>query len=378
MKHRQKLATSFAPADRAAAEEVEAQADRIATLPLAVDLLNAFPGPAFVLNESRQICLCNSQLADLLGRSIDEIRALRPGEAIDCVHAFETAGGCGTAPACANCGAVEAIMAAQQTGWSTTRDCRISVRQGQATVALDLKIWATPIRVGDHDHVIFAIRDTTDERRRQVLERLFFHDVLNTAGGLQGLLEVWPELEGEEAEKARRLALTLSGHLIEEIQAQRDLAAAERGELAVHPEEIDASDFLTRLREIHEPHASSEGKTLRVLPPIGRPSLRSDPLLLGRVLGNLLKNAVEASRPGQTVTLGFENESAPVFTVHNESALSETVRHQIFQRSFTTKKDRGHGIGTYSVKLLTERYLGGQVGFRTAEGEGTAFFVRLP
>ncbi len=35
-------------------------------------------------------------------------------------------------------------------------------------------------------------------------------------------------------------------------------------------------------------------------------------------------------------------------------------------------------VGTHSVRLFTERYLGGRVGFTSSEAEGTAFTVSLP
>jgi len=49
----------------------------------------------------------------------------------------------------------------------------------------------------------------------------------------------------------------------------------------------------------------------------------------------------------------------------------------LFQRSFSTKGE-GRGLGTYSIKLYTERYLKGTVSFSSAEGEGTVFRVRYP
>ena len=58
--------------------------------------------------------------------------------------------------------------------------------------------------------------------------------------------------------------------------------------------------------------------------------------------------------------------------------MPEAVQCQMFQRSFTTKIGDGHGIGTYSVKLLTEMYLRGTVEFRSTKAEGTTFIVRLP
>jgi signal transduction histidine kinase len=58
--------------------------------------------------------------------------------------------------------------------------------------------------------------------------------------------------------------------------------------------------------------------------------------------------------------------------------MPEAVRQQVFQRSFSTKEGQGRGIGTWSVKLLTERYLGGAVAFVSEPGRGTVFSVRLP
>jgi sensor histidine kinase regulating citrate/malate metabolism len=58
--------------------------------------------------------------------------------------------------------------------------------------------------------------------------------------------------------------------------------------------------------------------------------------------------------------------------------IPEKVALRIFQRSFSTKAKKGRGIGTYSMKLFGERYLGGKVGFETNEEKGTMFFIELP
>ena len=105
--------------------------------------------------------------------------------------------------------------------------------------------------------------------------------------------------------------------------------------------------------------------------------IQSDEVLLSRVLGHLIKNALEASSAGETVRVSFENRGTPRFVVRNPSCMSERVQLQIFQRSFSTKSESGHGIGTYSVKLLTERYLDGTVTFSSSRHEGTAFTVSL-
>jgi sensor histidine kinase regulating citrate/malate metabolism len=54
-----------------------------------------------------------------------------------------------------------------------------------------------------------------------------------------------------------------------------------------------------------------------------------------------------------------------------------SIQLQLFQRSFSTK-GAGRGIGTYSIKMFTEKHLGGQVRFDSFEPVGTIFQVMLP
>ena len=104
----------------------------------------------------------------------------------------------------------------------------------------------------------------------------------------------------------------------------------------------------------------------------------SDPVLLGRVVVNMLKNALEASGEGESVEveIAYEGDRA-LLSVRNSCCIPRPLQLQIFQRSFSTK-GRGRGIGTYSMKLLTEKYLGGEIGFSSDETEGTVFRLLLP
>ena len=56
--------------------------------------------------------------------------------------------------------------------------------------------------------------------------------------------------------------------------------------------------------------------------------------------------------------------------------MPQSTQLQVFNRSFTTK-GQGRGLGTYSVRLLTERYLKGSVDFVSKPGTGTTFRVFL-
>jgi sensor histidine kinase regulating citrate/malate metabolism len=56
--------------------------------------------------------------------------------------------------------------------------------------------------------------------------------------------------------------------------------------------------------------------------------------------------------------------------------IPEGIREQIFMRSFSTK-GATRGLGTYSVKLLTEKYLKGKASFLSNTSEGTVFTIEL-
>ncbi|MBU1735589.1 MAG: ATP-binding protein, partial [Verrucomicrobia bacterium] len=130
---------------------------------------------------------------------------------------------------------------------------------------------------------------------------------------------------------------------------------------------------------IYKNHDVAKGKHLIFRPVDQAISINTDATLLGRVLSNMTKNALEASALGESVTIGFErlDDEEVRFSVHNPAVMPREVQLQIFQRSFSTRGE-GRGLGTYSIKLITERYLHGSANFTSKEGEGTFFYVNLP
>jgi signal transduction histidine kinase len=105
--------------------------------------------------------------------------------------------------------------------------------------------------------------------------------------------------------------------------------------------------------------------------------VRSEELLCYALLSNLIKNAVEASPEGSTVTLDMRTADEHIITVHNAGVIPEAIRDTFFEKYVTAGKRQGTGLGTYTAKLIATT-LGGSIGFTTSENQGTTMTVRLP
>jgi signal transduction histidine kinase len=370
--------TEFLDAGRAPAAELARQHALLQADHELNTVADAVPQPMAVLNGQRQIVHLNQGGRSLLGiGTAAELQGARPGEALGCTVAAHAPGGCGTDRQCRECGAVLSVLAARRDGHGQ-RTCVIS--RGPAQLPLDLEVTAHLLEIGGEAFVLASLTDIHHERRRRVLERLFFHDVLNTAGGLLGLSEAnlasLQDTPGGDPELAR-LLVTGAQQLVEEIAGQRDLAAAERGDLAVHPGPVDATQAVARTARTYRHHPAAADRTVAVVPG-PEVEVHTDATLLGRVLGNLVKNALEAIRPGQTVTLGHRRDAdRVVFRVANPGEVDPAVRPHLFSRSVSTK-GAGRGLGTYSARLLVEGHLGGRVRWHSDAASGTVVEVDLP
>lgn len=370
-----RLPTEFAPAERSSQDTVKHQHSHFTEFKMLRTIADSVPDVILILNSNRQIVCANQLLLETLNQdSLDSVLGKRPGEALNCKNAFKTEGGCGTSEFCRTCGAVQAILQSQK-GLSDMKECRIVQQTGDA---LDMRVWATPLEIAEEKFTIFAAKDISNEKRRRALERIFFHDVLNTAGGLQGFAQMLYETMKDDPDEIISTMYHISETLIDEINAQKALMAAENNDLKLNIAEIPSLMLLNRLKETYENHIVAEDKTIKISIKSEEITFRSDLALVKRVVGNMLKNALEASKNGDTVELSCHREDDQIrFSVNNSIYIPRDVQLQIFQRSFSTK-GAGRGLGTYSMKLLSERYLNGQVGFKSEKESGTTFYVTYP
>jgi len=376
-RHKNETHSAFAPAFRASDAEVHRQHDLFISKATLAPVLDAVPFSVVVLNHWRQIIYTNKAMLALVGQhDMRSILGKRLGEVVGCAHAIEAPGGCGTTEFCLYCGAVHAMLRAIEVRRPDVQECRISCSpNGQAQ---DLRVWSRPIIVGDEAFVVFSLLDIAAEKRKEVLERLFFHDIANTAGGLSGLAELLPSADPNRIVELAGMIHRFSRQLIEEIQGQRELIMAESGTLTVRPETLDMGELVGVIAEGYRHHPSSHGKRLEFSAPPSPIVVKTDRALAGRIIVNMIKNAIEAApRDGVVMICCTSSDGGAQVDVHNSGHMPKHVQLQLFRRSFSTKGE-GRGLGTYSMKLLGEQYLKGKVDFASTPETGTTFRVTLP
>ncbi|MFQ5477827.1 MAG: sensor histidine kinase [Candidatus Binatia bacterium] len=372
--------TFFAPAERAGLAELTASRAILQGDELFQALSRSFDGHLMVLNAERQVLVANEEFRRLIG-SDDPVTLVgyRPGELVGCVQAEKAPGGCGTSKACRSCGTVLSILRSQESGEPITSECLLRVENGGYSDCLELRVRATPVEIQGEKFTFLILNDISAEKRRRELERTFFHDILNTIGGLMGWSGVLRRSGEQVPPHVAQKIQGLSRQLADEVEDQRRLAQAENGKLDVSKDTVAVAEILERVRTIFDAHAVSRGKHLDIEASEADAEVTTDPTLLIRVLTNMVKNAFEAIELGQCVGLRYARcENEHVFFVRNPGVIPEDVALRIFQRSFSTKSKQGRGVGTYSMKLFGEKYLGGAVDFESSEDRGTVFFIRLP
>ncbi len=368
----------FDSGERVTLEVVQQQAKKIhASLP-GVAILESLVNEVLILNDRRQIVFSSKNLEKYVPEGLrSELLGARLGEACACQHSAEHEAGCGLSEACTQCGAFQAIMFGL-AGAKTQRECRLTRIVNNQPEALDLLVCASPLEVEGEKFVICSIQDISQEKRLQVLERALFQDLVDSAAAVLALSQRSKPGMTEDPEVQVEALKSGMQEVMEHVYAQRDLRAAESGDLRPQPVQLNSLSVMANVAAFYARHDFASGRRLVISPDSNGADMWCDRALLRRILGHLIRNALEASGNGDTVTVGCGVVEGRVrWWVRNRASLSRETQLQVFHRSFSTKGS-GRGIGTYSVKLLTERYLGGRCGFESTEREGTLFFVELP
>jgi len=163
-----------------------------------------------------------------------------------------------------------------------------------------------------------------------------------------------------------------------------DITRIDSGGVEVHPRHFRIEDILRKLRLHFEPVAFEKGLALRLRG--GKRAVLADPLLVERILRNLVSNALRYTNDG-TVLVGCRPRGDKVLLQVWDSGLGIRPEQQamIFEEFYQVPNSgtlaphqrKGLGLGLAIVKRLAD-LMGAPLSLKSIPGRGSVFTLELP
>lgn len=277
--------------------------------------------------------------------------------------------------------------AAEATDTLVNREARLKRKNGS-----DLYVIKTVanVIVQDHEYLLETFVDISEQKRLEQLkedvDRIVQHDLKSPIIGLINASTVAlmdESVVGEQREMLETIKYQ-GTKVLNMIGMSLIIYKMEAGTFEYTPESMD---LMTALREViadmAEPCRISQvtvSSTLNGAPlsDASQAAIMGNPLLVQSLMANLLRNAVEASRPGQSAVVTITTDNDVTITFNNKGVVPLDVRKKFFAKYATSGKPSGTGLGTYSAKLITTT-MGGSIAMETSdERDSTTVTVHLP
>jgi len=145
----------------------------------------------------------------------------------------------------------------------------------------------------------------------------------------------------------------------------------------------DLNDYLTSQLGLHRLAAKEKGVVLALDLPATPVHARIHTDKFGRVLANLLGNALKFTPAGGTITVGLrEQDGKPLLTVQDTGiGIPSKLHGNLFDKFNPTRRAGLHGETTTGLGLFIARQIvelhGGAIWLESREQEGTTFFIEL-
>ncbi|WP_175185977.1 ATP-binding response regulator [Achromobacter animicus] len=173
-------------------------------------------------------------------------------------------------------------------------------------------------------------------------------------------------------------AMAAMGQLFD---ALLNLSRLDAGVIETRVEAFALQPLLERLRAEYAPQAAEKGITVRVR--ACAVSVRSDPILLERILRNLISNAITHTAGGR-VLIGCRRAGGRlrIEVWDNGPGIPKPEQERVFwefHQLGNPERDRSKGLGLgLAIVRRTARLLGHELSLRSQEGRGTVFALTAP
>jgi PAS domain S-box-containing protein len=263
------------------------------------------------------------------------------------------------------------------------------------SLPLDLggrELWLSIHGVAVPDGVVYAFRDLTEERALEQMRTEFVstvsHELRTPLAAIYGAAMTLrrSDVALDEEQRARLLDV-VSGEADRLARTVNDILWASRldsDSLHVSIQNCDPIALVHDVTKAQEAHLD-RAHELQVEAPDQLPLVAGDPDKVGRVLINLVDNAVKYSPDGGRVSVGIAHLGSHVrFSVSDEGlGIPPAEQRRVFEKFYRLDPNMnrgvgGTGLGLYICRELVRR-MDGRIWVESAGlGRGSTFHVELP
>lgn len=265
---------------------------------------------------------------------------------------------------------------------------------------------------GNVTHVLCTVRGISDSKRRE--EDLNFaaeaakreaemktrflatmsHDIRTPLNGIIGMVNMGNQYADDlqMQQKIREKEMEALKYLVSLVNDVLDMNKLQSGDLKDQQLLFDLTMVLRELNQIYDERAAKKGIRYEVDWKNGTYShiaLIGNPVYLGRILSNIIDNAIKFSQSGSVITVWVKEETLDdgrvFFTFYCKDqgvGMSEDfIAHafDMFSQESETSRSRyeGTGLGLAITKQLVDR-MGGTIELKSKVGVGTTVIVKIP
>ena len=129
---------------------------------ISVAILDTLPIPLMLVNRDVQLLWVNRSAHNMIKRMRTYRDLGKSGEVLGCVHALETAGGCGCSAACADCVLQHSVRQAFEGREVHQRKTTMHVQTPEGCKDIHLLVTATPMCEGEDEMVLLCLQDISE------------------------------------------------------------------------------------------------------------------------------------------------------------------------------------------------------------------------
>lgn len=249
-----------------------------------------------------------------------------------------------------------------------------------------LRIWATPLE--EFDGVAVGMEDVTELQRLGRARRDF---IANISHELRTPLANI-DLAAQTLRQSGEGNPTLTQRMLDQIQVQvqtlsqlsqemMELAQIESGQVLLKLEVTELEPVIRRSVTHLLPQAAVKKQHLALVVPSDLTAL-VDEAMIGRVINNLVHNAVKFTPEGGQITVAAEavGDDVQICVTDTGPGIPKDEQRRVFERFYKADRARsrgGTGLGLAIARHIVEGH-GGQLSLQSTPGQGATFCFTVP